>query len=81
MNEFVKIGFISHPHGIKGEIRLISNFELKKNVFIPGFKVYFTDKYEEFIITGYRPHKHFHMITLEGVNNINQILKYKKEQL
>ena len=78
MNEYVKIGRTSRPHGIKGEIRLISDFELKKTVFVPGFKVYFTDNYEEFTITGYRPHKHFDMITLEGITDINQILKYRK---
>ena len=79
MKEFVKIGFISNTHGIKGEIRLISDFELKDKVFTSGFKVYFGNNYEEFTITGYRPHKHFDMITLEGIDNINQILKYKKE--
>jgi len=81
MNEFVKIGYVSHPHGIKGEIRLISNFELKNIIFTPGFKVYFGDNHDEFIITGYRRHKHFDMITLEGITDINQILKYKKESV
>lgn len=77
MSEFIQIGKVSRPHGIKGEIRLISDFELKKKVFIPGFKIYFGEYYEEFTITGYRPHKNFDMVTLEGITDINQILKYR----
>lgn len=71
----VAIGKIVGTHGIKGEIRILSNFDLKEKVFVPGFKLYFDN--EEFIITRYRHHKKYEMVTLEGFNNINEVLKYK----
>lgn len=38
--EYVYIGKIVNTHGIKGEVRLISNFERKDLVFKKNFKIY-----------------------------------------
>jgi 16S rRNA processing protein RimM len=75
MNDLVKIGQIVSTHGIKGELKIISNFEQKNKVFIPEFKLYFDT--EEFVIISYRPHKQYDMVVLKGLNDINQVLKYK----
>ena len=32
--EYIKIGKIVNTHGIKGEIRLLSNFKYKEKVFV-----------------------------------------------
>ena len=77
MNEMICIGKIVGTHGIKGELRILSNFEKKLAVFTPNFKIYFGSNYEEFKITNYRHHKNYEMITLEGISNINEVLKYK----
>lgn len=75
--KYIQIGKIVNTHGIKGEVRLISNFKFKEKVFKKGMSIYIgKDKIKETINT-YRPHKQFDMITLEGYNNINDILKYK----
>ena len=75
--KYVYLGKIANTHGIKGELRILSNFKYKKRVFKKGFKVYIgKEKIEEEIVT-YRPHKQFDMITLKGYNNINDVLKYK----
>ena len=75
MNELVYIGYIVGTHGIKGEIKIISDFEHKDKVFKSGFIIYINK--EEFIINSYRPHQQYDMITLKGINNINEVLKYK----
>ena len=75
MDEYVYIGKIVNTHGIKGELRLLSNFSAKEKVFIPGMPIYIDNQKE--IITGYRHHKIFEMITLKNYNDINQVLKYK----
>ena len=72
----IKIGKIVNSHGIKGELRLLSKFPYKDKVFIKNMKIYI-DKNNEEIINTYRRHKNFDMITLEGYNNINEVLKYK----
>ena len=79
--KYVLIGKIVNTHGIKGEIRILSDFKYKDKVFVSGMKVYIgKDKVCE-VITGYRHHKIFEMITLDGYNDINQILKYKGDYI
>ena len=81
MNDFVFIGRIVNTHGIKGELRIISDFEKKELVFKPNITIFIgKEKLEEKIIT-YRHHKQFEMITLEGYSNINEVLKYKNQNV
>lgn len=76
--EYLYVGKIVNTHGIKGELRIRSNFDRKDLAFKPGVKLYFGDGKEEHKIVTYRPHKEFDMVTLEGYNNINQVLMYLK---
>ncbi len=79
--KYILIGKIVNTHGLKGEIRILSNFKYIKKVLIPGMKVYIGhDKICEQINT-YRHHKIFEMITLDGYNNIDEVLKYKGEYI
>ena len=77
MEEFIYIGKIVNTHGIKGEIRILSDFEKKDKVFIKGMPIYIGRKKEKEVITSYRHHKNFEMITMEGYTDINQVLRYK----
>ena len=79
--EYLYIGKIVNTHGIKGEIRLLSNFRHKDKVFKKDMPIYIGKNKEQETITSYRHHKQFEMICLEGYNNINQILKYKGEKV
>lgn len=77
--KYVLIGKIVNTHGLKGEVRILSNFKYKDRVFKPGMKIYIgKDKISE-KITSYRHHKIFEMITMDGYNDINEVLKYKGE--
>ena len=77
--KYVLIGKIVNTHGLKGEVRILSDFKYKTKVFIPEMKIYIgKDKVCE-TINSYRHHKIFEMITMKGYNDINQILKYKGE--
>lgn len=76
--EYICIGKIVQTHGIKGELRIKSRFLKKDRVFKKGFDLYLgEDKIKETINT-YRPHKDFDMVTFDGYDNINQVLKYLK---
>ena len=77
--KYVMIGKIVNTHGLKGEVRILTEFKYKDRVFIPGMKIYIgKDKICEKINT-YRHHKIFEMITMDGYDNINEVLKYKGE--
>lgn len=79
--EYIYIGKIVNTHGIKGELRIISDFEYKDRVFKKGFNLYIgKDKIKE-EINSYRHHKEFEMVTFIEYNNINQVLKYLKEDV
>ena len=69
-NKLVKLGKFVNTHGIKGEIRLLSDFDYDEEL-QPGKVVTITDK--EFVIKSTRPHKNFLLITFEGIDNINDI--------
>ena len=76
--EYLYIGRIVNTHGIKGELRIKSDFEYKDKVFKSGFKLYIGKGYTPEKIVTYRHHKEFEMVTFEGYDNINQVLKYLK---
>ena len=77
MNDYVLIGKIVNTHGIKGELRLLSDFDKKDLVFKNGFNIYIGPTYIKETINTYRRHKEFDMITLNNYSNINEVLKYK----
>ena len=70
--ELVKIGKVVNTHGIKGEIRILSDFPFKDKVFVIDKKIIIDNK--EYIIKSYRVHKGYDMITLDGYNDINDVL-------
>lgn len=75
--KYLKVGKIVNTHGIKGELRLLSDFKYKEKIFVNNFNIYIgRDKIHE-VINTYRVHKKFDMITLKGYTNINDVLKYK----
>lgn len=68
------IGKYVNTHGIKGEIRIKSNFPYKDKVFKIGNEIIIDKPYT---ITSYRVHKDYDMVTLEGINSINDIIHLK----
>lgn len=77
--KYVLIGKLVNTHGLKGEVRILSSFKYKDKVFKKGMKIYIgKDKICE-SINSYRYHKIFDMITMNGYNDIDEVLKYKGE--
>lgn len=75
--EFVCLGKIVNTHGIKGEVRILSQIRYKDRIFVKGMPIYIGRKKVPEVIDGYRVHKNFDMITMDGYHNINEVLKYK----
>lgn len=74
--DYIYIGKIVSTHGIKGEVKIISDFFEKEKIFKKGFKLYLTPLYHEEVINTYRVHKNYDMVTFDGYNDINEVLKY-----
>lgn len=79
--DFIYIGKIVNTHGIKGEVRIISNFKYKENVFKKNNNLYIGKNKEKQIINNYRKHKNFDQIIFYNINDINEVLKYKGESV
>lgn len=77
--EKVFIGSVSTTHGIKGELRVRSDFKYKEEVFVKGIKVYIGN--DLLTIFSVRNHKEYKLIMFEGYNNINDVLKYRGKDI
>ena len=77
--EKIYIGKIVSTHGIKGEIRILSQFNFKDKVFKIGNKLIIDDK--EYEIKSYRVHKGFDMVTLDDYKDINEVLFLMKKKV
>ncbi len=74
---YIYVGKIVNTHALKGEVRLISNFEFKERVFKKDNVVYVGLEKESLKIETYRKHKQFDMLKFYGIDYINDVLKYK----
>lgn len=75
----IYVGKVVNTHGIKGEIRILSHFQFRENAFKVGTNIIIND--EKYKINSYRRHKQFDMITLDGYNNINDVLFLLKKKV
>lgn len=68
-------GKLVNTHGLKGEVKIISDSDFKKERFKVGNQFYVG----KLLVTvnSYRVHKNFDLITLKGFDNINDVEKFK----
>ena len=64
----VLLGKYCNTHGLKGEIRIKSNFPYKSLVFKINNEIFINDV--SYIIKSYRVHKDYDMVTLKDINSI-----------
>lgn len=79
--KYVYIGKIVNTHALKGEVRLISDFEFKDRVFKSGVTFYMGQFKTPEIVETYRPHKQFDMVKFVGIDYINDVVKYKGDSV
>lgn len=74
MNEMIYIGKTVSTFGIKGELKVISDFEKCDKAYKIGNKVLINNI--EHVISGIRYHKNYILLEIDNLKNINDILKY-----
>ena len=75
----IYIGKIVSTHGIKGELKIKSDFPYKDKIFVVGNKLNIDD--QDYIIKSYRVHKNFDMVTLDDYKDINEVLFLLKKDV
>ena len=75
----VYIGKIVSTHGIKGELKIKSDFPYKDKVFVVGNELIVEGTAYE--IKSYRVHKNFDMVTLGNYHDINEVLFLLKKDV
>ena len=74
MNEMIYIGKTVSTFGIKGELKVISDFEKCNKAYKIGNRVLINNI--EHVISGIRYHKNYILLEIDDLKNINDILKY-----
>jgi len=79
--ELVYIGDIVNTHGLKGEIRIISDFKYKDEVFKNGNLLYVGYDKNKLEISSYRRHKIYDMVTFVGIDSIDDVIGFKGDKV
>ena len=74
MNEMIYIGKTVSTFGIKGELKVISDFEKCDKAYKIGNKILINNI--EHVISSIRYHKNYILLEIDDLKNINNILKY-----
>ena len=75
----VYVGKITSFHGIKGELRIISEIDYADIALKIGNEIIIDNTTH--IVKSYRKHKHYDMITIDDYNNINDVLFLKNKKV
>ncbi len=70
MSDYLYIGKITNTHGVKGELRILSEFLYKDRAFKIGNILNIDNK--DYKIVSYRIHKEYDMVILDSINNIEE---------
>ena len=81
MIDYVYIGKIVNTHALKGEVRIISDFEFKDRVFKINTILFIGNEKSKEEIESYRVHKQYDMVKFKGIDNITDVLKYKSKNV
>lgn len=83
MEDLYQVGSITQTHGIRGEVKVfpltddISRFKNMKNLLLDGGK----DGFISLEVENARPQKNLVILKFKGIDNINDIEKYKGQGL
>ena len=70
---YLYIGKLVNTHGIKGEVRILSNFRHKDKVFVKGVNFYVGTDQTAHVGVTYRKHINFEMVVFKDNYDINLI--------
>ncbi len=75
----IYFGYTTMTHGLKGELKLYTNFSLKEKVLKESFPLYFQN--QKHILSGVRVHQNHYLITIDGRQDINLVEEFRNQQI
>lgn len=75
------IGKVIGTHGIKGELKVLSDVEVAPKALNKGNVIYFENDNKEYKVASVRVHKGAYLVLLDGFNNINDVLFLNKKKV
>lgn len=82
MEKWFNVGKIVNTHGLKGEVRVISQTDFPEERYKVGNSLFlFQDKKAkpiELKITSHRKHKNFDLLSFEGYYNMDHVVQFKE---
>lgn len=79
--EYIFLGKIITTHGLKGEIKIKSNFKYKDKVFIKGNFLYLGKNKKKLEIISYRTHQNYDMVIFKEYDDISKVIPLKRMSL
>ncbi|MEG1288079.1 MAG: ribosome maturation factor RimM [Bacilli bacterium] len=76
MGDYLLVGRIVSTHGIKGELKVISEFTFIDKVFIKNFSFYVSEEFVKETIKSVRSHKQYQLVLFNGFEDINLVDKF-----
>jgi len=80
VTEYLNVGKIVNTHGIRGEVRVISQTDFPEERYRKGAELTLFRENKEplpLIVSGHRKHKNFDLLTFEGYPNINDVEPFR----
>lgn len=75
--KYINVGKIYTAHGLKGELKVKSNFEFKDKIYVKDMNFYFGDKKELFTLNNYRKQNEFDLLTFNNIETIDKAILYR----
>lgn len=76
--DFYKVGTMVNTHGIRGEVRVIATTDFPEERFQKGNQLFIDNNDKTAVeIATVRNHKQFILVSFKGMQNINDVEKYK----
>lgn len=79
--DFIYIGKLINTHALKGEVRIISDFEYKTLVFKKDNNLYIGEDKIKVTIETYRKHKNYDMVKFKEYNDILEVSVFKGKKV
>ncbi len=78
-NNLLWFGTIVNTHGLKGEVRVLTNSDNVEN--IKKDTLFYLENDEQLIVSESRRHKNFLLLKFKNLNSINDVEKFKNSKL
>lgn len=82
MNEYLAVGKVVNTHGVKGELKVMPiTSDISRFDYLLFVSVNYDGNYKEYRVLNCRIHKDFVLITLKGVESMDEAEKFKGQEL